>query len=85
MKFRIKVEVLKNGYTEYTPQVKTKWYDFDWKNIVSDRYDDFFISETMRVIYDSETTALEAIEGYKRFLGIEESKKIKETYFIKVN
>lgn len=84
MKFRIKVEVLKNGYTEYTPQVK-KWYDFDWKNIVSDRYDDFFISETMRVIYDSETTALEVIEGYKRFLGIEESKKIKETYFIKVN
>ena len=84
MKFRIKVEVLKNGYTEYTPQVK-KWYDFDWKNIVSDRYDDFFISETMRVIYDSETTALEVIEEYKRFLGIEESKKIKETYFIKVN
>jgi hypothetical protein len=78
MKFRIKVEELNNGEKEYTPQVRLNICDWWWENIFTDNA----TSLTMRHIYKTKEEALEQIERYKTYLGIEESKKVKKTTYV---
>ena len=88
MEFRIQIEEKRNGEKRYIPQVGTPRlrigkFDFlsiEWENII--KYDWGYTST--QVMYESHPTeqdALDAIEGYKKYIFEEEQKvTIKTTY-----
>ena len=88
MEFRIQIKEQRNGTKRYIPQVGTPRlrigkFDFlsmEWENIIKSgvRYMEV---QTMYESHSTEQDALDAIEGYKKYIFEEEEKKtIKTTY-----
>lgn len=83
--YRIKVRELNSGKKEYIPQYREKRNPlslifknrkWEWQNICYDNiYRDFFVSDTMTQIFDTEEKALDLIRGHKQQL---ENQRLKE-------
>ncbi len=84
-KYRIKVNTLNNGRTQYTPQVgypKCFGLYIKWFNILT--YPNHFtpdIGETTCMWYDTEGEALSSIEIYQKYILIIDGKKTKSTTY----
>ena len=86
--YRIKIEESNNGEKRYIPQVGTNklrtgrvvWLGTKWENIIT-QYNRYIISNYITESYDTEQKALNVIEGYKKSILEEESKKVKSTTY----
>ena len=88
MEFRIQIKEKRNGTKRYIPQVGTPRlrigkFDFlsiEWENIL--KYDwGYMPTQVMYESYSKEQDALDAIEGYKKYIFEEEGKEIVKTTY----
>jgi hypothetical protein len=88
MEFRIQIKEKRNGEKRYIPQVGTPRlrigkFDFlsmEWENIIKSGRG-YMEAQSMYESHPTEQDALDAIEGYKKYIFEEEQKlTIKTTY-----
>lgn len=88
-KFRIKIDILKNGKKEYTPQVGIPSFSlgryinirYKWSNITREYIGIFNTSTSKAYVYDSEEKAMEVIESYKDYISKEEEGKVNKIIY----
>ena len=88
-KYRVKINELNNGKTEYIPQVgipklslgKYVHLNYEWKNIIMDSISEFGSSKYMTYSYKTEEESLAIIEGYKKYLIKQVGKKVNKTTY----
>ena len=83
MRYRIRIDVLRSGTKEYTPQVKVGFFSW-WENLIRDEHNDFYIASTKRLIYFNEKDPLDMIESHKKHIKEKGLSKLKKTYYKKV-
>ena len=88
MEFRIQIEEKRNGEKRYIPQVGTPRlrigkFDFlsvEWESIIKSGWG-YMSAQLMYESHSTEQSALDIIEGYKKYLMEEEGKKIVKTTY----
>ncbi len=83
MKYRIRIDVLRSGDKEYTPQIKVGFFS-RWENLIRDKHNHFYIMNSERWIYYNEKEPLDIIESHKKHIKEKGLSKLKKTYYKKV-
>lgn len=88
MEFRIQIKEQRNGTKKYIPQVGTPRlrigkFDFlsmEWENIIKSGRG-YMGAQSMYESHSTEQEALDAIEGYKKYLHEEAGRETKNTTY----
>ena len=83
MRYRIRIDVLRSGTKEYTPQVKVGFF-ICWENLIRDKHGHFYTTNSERLIYFNEKDPLDMIESHKKHIKEKGLSKLKKTYYKKV-